>query len=110
MSHRSARQTFCRRCLLIERVRSQEMPIAHVAEAMGISRQCAHRWLGRFEAKGYDPLHDRSSSPRATDADTLARVLEARRTRREGPEPLSHALGIPPRTISRILARHGVPR
>jgi len=114
MSHRNARLTFHGRCLLVERVCSKEMPIAHVAKAMGISRQCAHRWVARFEAEGYDGLHDRSSrphrSPRATDADTVAQVLEARHTRREGPEPLSHALGIPARTISRILARHGVPR
>jgi transposase InsO family protein len=114
MSHRNARLTFYGRCLLVERVRSQEMPIAHVAKAMGISRQCAHRWVTRFEAEGYDGLHDRSSrphrSPRATDPDTVAQVLDARRTRREGPEPLSHVLGVPARTISRILARHGVPR
>src|SRR5664280_46811 len=114
MSHRNARLTFYGRCLLVERVRSQEMPIAHVAKAMGISRQCAHRWVARFEEEGYDGLHDRSSrprrSPRATDGDTVTRVLEARRSRREGPEPLSRALGIPARTISRILARHGVPR
>ena len=27
-------------------------PVAHVAKAMGISRQCAHRWLARWDAEG----------------------------------------------------------
>ena len=26
--------------------------MAHAAKAMGISRQCAHRWVSRFDAEG----------------------------------------------------------
>ena len=37
MSHRNTRLTFHGRCLLVERVCSKEMPIAHVAKAMGTS-------------------------------------------------------------------------
>ena len=114
MSHRNARLTTHGRRLLVERVRFQGMPVAHVAKAMGISRQCAHRWVARFDAEGVDGLEDRSSrphhSPLRTDPVTVARIIEARRERREGPAPLSHALGVPARTISRILAREGVPR
>ena len=114
MSHRNARLTTHGRRLLVERVRFQGMPVAHVAKAMGVSRQCAHRWVARFDAEGIEGLEDRSSrphhSPRRTDAATVTRVLEARHERREGPAPLSHALGIPARTISRILAREGLPR
>ena len=90
------------------------MPVAHVAKAMGISRQCAHRWVARFDAEGESGLEDRSSrplsSPRRTNPETVAVVLAARRERREGPAPLSHFLGVPARTISRILAREGVAR
>jgi len=114
MSHRNARLTVHGRRLLVERVRVQGMPVAHVARAMGISRQCAHRWVARFDLEGDEGLADRSSrphqSPRRSSADTVARVLAARRERREGPVPLAAALGVPARTISRILAREGVPR
>lgn len=52
MSHRNARLTVHGHLLLVERVRVQGMAIAHVAKAMGISRQCAHRWVARFDAEG----------------------------------------------------------
>ena len=39
------------------------MPVAHVAKATGISRQCAHRWIARIGAEGDAGLHDRSSRP-----------------------------------------------
>jgi hypothetical protein len=90
------------------------MPVAHVARAMGVSRQCAHRWVARFDAEGDVGLEDRSSrplgSPRRTSPEVVAMVVAARRERREGPAPLSVVVGIPARTISRILVREGVPR
>jgi len=76
MSHRNARLTPLGRRLLVERVRVQGMPVAHVAKAMGVSRQCAHRWVRRFDEEGVGGLEDRSSrplhSPTATDARTEA--------------------------------------
>lgn len=74
MSHRNARLTFHGRRLLVQRVREQRMPIAHVAKAMGISRQCAHRWVARFDAEGEAGLHDRSSTPHRTPTKTPGRV------------------------------------
>jgi len=53
MSHRNARLTPRGRLLLVQRVRDQGMPVAHVAKAMGISRQCAHRWVRRFDEEGF---------------------------------------------------------
>lgn len=38
----NARLTVHGRRLLVQRVRELGMPVAHVAKAMGISRQCAH--------------------------------------------------------------------
>ena len=52
MSHRNARLTVHGRRLLVRRVCEGGMPVAHVAKAMGISRQCAHRWVARFDAEG----------------------------------------------------------
>ena len=54
MSHRNARLTVHGRRLLVHRVRELGMPVSHVAKAMGISRQCAHRWVARFDAEGLE--------------------------------------------------------
>jgi transposase InsO family protein len=114
VGHRNARLTFHGRRLLVERVRDQHMPIAHVARAMGISRQCAHRWVARFDAEGEAGLHDRSSRPRRmptrTSPEAEALVLAARVEHRRGQDWLGPELGVPARTVSRILRRHGVPR
>jgi transposase InsO family protein len=70
--------------------------------------------LARYEAEGEAGLCDRSSrphrSPNRTPAEVEARVLAARREHRRGPDWLGAELGIPARTVSRILRRHGAPR
>ena len=112
MSHRNARLTFYGRQLLVARVQSG-MPVAHVAKAMGISRQCAHRWVARFAAEGEAGLHDRSSRPRScpsrTPAEVEHRVLALRHERRRGQDWLGPELALPARTVSRVLRRHRVP-
>lgn len=114
MSHRNARLTFRGRRLLVERVREQGMPVAHVAKAMGISRQCAHKWVRRFDAEGEAGLWDRSSRPRIcarqTPPDVEERVIAARLEHRRGPQWLSWHTGVPARTITAILRRNGLPR
>jgi transposase InsO family protein len=114
VSHRNARLTFHGRLLLVRRVRVEGMPVAHVARAMGVSRQCAHRWIARFEAEGRTGLWDRSSRPRRMPARTSAeveqRVVAARIEHRRGQDWLGPELGIPARTVSRILRRHNLPR
>jgi len=113
MGHRNARLTVHGRRLLVGRVRIEGMPVAHVAKAMGISRQCAHRWVARFDAEGDVGLEDRSSrphsSPTRTSSEIEYQVVAARAELRVGPDRLSDELGVPARTISRILRRHQVP-
>jgi transposase InsO family protein len=113
VSHRNARLTLHGRRLLVHRVREEGAPVAHVAKAMGISRQCAHRWVARFEEHGDAGLEDRSSrplsSPTRTSAEIEEQVLAARIEFRRGQDWLGPELGIPPRTVSRILRRHHVP-
>jgi transposase InsO family protein len=113
MGHRNARLTVHGRRLLVERVRSEGWPVAHVAKAMGISRQCAHRWVQRWDAEGDAGLEDRSSrphcSPTRTCVDVERKVVAARLELRVGPDRLSDELGVPARTISRILRRHQIP-
>lgn len=52
MAHRNARLTVYGRRLIVQRVRKEGMAVAHVAKAMGISRQCAHRWVARWDEFG----------------------------------------------------------
>lgn len=112
MSHRNARLTFHGRRLLVTRVESG-MPVAHVAKAMGVSRQCAHRWVARYAAEGEAGLHDRSSRPHRCPTRTASEVEQAvvrmRRAERRGQDWLGPEVGVPVRTVSRILRRHQVP-
>ena len=113
MSHANARLTVRGRQLLVERVLADHRPVAHVAKELGISRQCAHRWVARFRLEGAHGLIDRSSRPRSsptrTSPEREAMVLESRTRLRAGPLRLAAATGVPPRTISRILLRHQMP-
>jgi transposase InsO family protein len=80
---------------------------------MGISRKCVKTWLDRYAAEGEAGLHDRSSRPhtipRRTSAAVEQRIVELRQRQRRGPDWLGAELGIPARTVSRVLARHQVP-
>ena len=113
VSHGSARTTFQGRLLIVRR-RQAGWPQAHIAAAMGVSRKCVKTWLDRYAAEGEAGLRDRSSrphsSPRRTDAATEHAIIELRRTQRLGPEEIGHRLGLPARTVSRVLQRHGMPR
>lgn len=113
MSHRNARTTFQGRLLIVERHRAG-WPQAHIAKAMGVSRRCVRKWLDRYAAEGEAGLHDRSSRPhscpRRTSAEVEQRILETRRRERRGPDWIGAELGVPARTVSRVLARHRMPR
>lgn len=112
MSHANARLTFHARCTLVQRILAGR-PVSHVAREMGVSRQCAHRWLARFESEGVQGLQDRSSRPlrmpRRTRAEVEDSVLAARAELRAGRDRVAQATGVPARTVSAILARHHVP-
>lgn len=114
MSHVNARLTVRGRALLVERVIGDRRPVAHVAKELGVSRQCAHRWVKRFQAEGFAGLPDRSSRPRSSPMKTSpareGAVLAARAQLRQGPLRLAAATGVPARTVSRILVRNHVPR
>ena len=112
MSHANARLTVHGRRLIVERAR-QGWKQAHIAAAMGVSRRCVKRWIDRHRDEGEAGLADRSSrphrSPRRTPAEVEAVVVAVREAERVGPDEIAVRTGVPPRTVSRILARHGVP-
>jgi transposase InsO family protein len=87
-------------------------PVAHIAAELGVSRQCAYRWIRRFRAEGPAGLRERSSRPRTSPGRTSAAreraVLQARADLRAGPARIAAVTGVPARTVSRILTRHRV--
>lgn len=112
MSHRNARLTVHGRLLIVQR-RQGGWKQAHIAAAMGVSRKCVKYWLDRYDAEGEAGLETRSSRPHSMPTKTApeveVKVLAARVEHRDGPDVLAHEVGVPARTISRILRRHGVP-
>ncbi len=112
MSHSKARLAPAGRLILVQRVLSGR-PVSHVAKEMGVSRQCAHRWVSRFRRLGTAGLVDRSSRhhahPATTPPATATRLLELRRTERLGRDELARRTGVSPSTASRIIARAGLP-
>ena len=112
VSHGSARTLFHGRLLIVQRYQAG-WPQAHIAKAMGISRKCVKTWLDRYAAEGEAGLHDRSSrphhTPTRTSTEVESRVVELRHRERRGPVWIGAELGVPARTVSRILARHAVP-
>jgi hypothetical protein len=63
MAHANARLTEFGRLLLVQRITELGWPPAQAAEAMGVSRATAYRWLGRYQAEGPAGLADRPSRP-----------------------------------------------
>jgi transposase InsO family protein len=111
VSHANARTTLHGRLLIVQR-RQAGWPQAHIAKAMGVSRKCVKTWLERYAAEGEAGLHDRSSRPHTTPTRTSPaveqRVIELRVAERRGQDWLGPELGVPARTVSRILRRHQV--
>jgi transposase InsO family protein len=112
VSHGNARTLFHGRLLIVQRHQAG-WPQAHIAKAMGISRKCVKTWLDRYATEGEAGLRDRSSrphhTPRRTSAEVESRVVELGRRERRGPAWISAELGVPARTVSRILVRHAMP-
>jgi transposase InsO family protein len=113
VSHGNARTTFHGRKLIVERWQSGWKQ-AHIAAAMGISRKCVRTWVNRFKDEGEAGLVDRSSRPHTSPTRTPAavedRIVELRGRERRGPAWLGAELGVPARTVSRVLVRRGQPR
>lgn len=112
MSHGNARLTVHGRLLIVQRYQAG-WPKAHIAAAMGVSRKCVRTWIERFSAEGEAGLHDRSCrphrTPTRTPAEVEARIVQLRRRERRGPQWIGTELGVPARTVSRVLERHNVP-
>lgn len=113
MSRANARLTPRGRLLIVHRAQAG-WKRAHIAAAMGVSRKCVTTWIDRFAAEGEAGLADRSSRPHSSPSQTTPEreqaVLRIRAEERVGRDEVADRSGVPARTVSRILARHGVPR
>jgi transposase InsO family protein len=114
VAHPKARLNVLGRALLVERVTVEGWSAVVAADAMGISRATAYKWLGRYRTEGPAGLADRSSrphrSPRQTAPDQVERILAARVELRWGPDRLGPLLGLAASTVGRVLRREGAPR
>jgi transposase len=117
MHHRNAPLSLEGRRRLI--ARCQTRPIAHVAAEMGISRQCASKWVNRYRHHGEAGLLDRPSvphhQPTATPAEVVARIEHLRRqrkysARRIATELAAEGITISVRTVGRHLLQLGLNR
>jgi transposase InsO family protein len=108
--HKNARLTEAGRALLVDRIKSG-WAVRSAAEAAGVSRRTAHKWLARDRRGGERRLRDRSSAPRRSPRRTPAeRIIEIERLRRErfsGPA-IARALGMARSTVGAILRRLGL--
>jgi transposase InsO family protein len=99
--------------LLVDRVLLDGRKPAHVAAELGVSRQCAYRWVRRFREEGPAGLVERSSRPhhcpRRTPAGVERAVVELRISARRGQQWIGDELGVPARTVCAILRRHQMP-
>lgn len=93
------RLTLHGRRLLVARIVADRRPVAHVPKELGVSRQCADRWVRRFWDHGDIGLSDRSSRPHRSPTKTAPEreqsVLEARTRLRFGPARLAVETGVP---------------
>jgi len=108
--HRNAKTTIKARQLIVQRTQ-QGWTYARVAEALGISVRTVAKWVAR--ARQPDGLLDGSSRPHRQPrrvAGRLAAAIVALRRRRLTAWQISTALQVPRSTVTRVLARTGLPR
>ncbi|WP_456256868.1 leucine zipper domain-containing protein, partial [Campylobacter jejuni] len=61
--HKNARLTPSGRAVMVSRIEDEGWPVRRAAQAAGVSRRTAHRWLARHRQGGERRLCDRSSAP-----------------------------------------------
>lgn len=111
--HKNARSCLASRALLVNRIHKEGWSVLEAAEAAGISKRSAYKWLQRFESEGLSGLADRSSRPRSHPnqiSQKRVRRIAGLRCRRMTAAEISFRLRMSRSTVARILKRLGVSR
>ena len=108
--HANARTTPFSRKLLIERIESGDT-VRAAAEAVGVGRSTAYKWMRRWSEEGEHGLQDRSSAPHHIPhktADNVVRRIEQLRRKRWTGRAIALKLGLARSTVSGWLRRLGL--
>jgi transposase InsO family protein len=115
MTERELARNAARRLAIIRHADEVTGNVAQTCRYYGISRQVFYKWCRRYEEEGPDGLRDRSSrphsSPNATKADVVSRIVYLRRSYHFGPHKIAmylkryHDVAISPSGVWRILKR-----
>ena len=109
--HANARTCPHSRLLIVERVLEQGWTLRRAAEAAGVSRRTAAKWLARYRVEGEAGLRDRSSAPAdvplRTPEERVQLIAFLRRLRMTAAE-IAEVLAMPLSTVSAVLTRIGL--
>lgn len=110
-THKNARTNQHSRLLLVERVTNEGWTVANAAEAAGISKRTAFKWLSRFKQGGRSALADRSHAPHHVrhklSKETVEAIKRLRLQRMTGPA-IARTLNLPRSTVGAVLRRLGL--
>jgi transposase InsO family protein len=110
--HGNARLSGHGRRLIVER-HLGGMPLAHIADQMGVSRQTASKWWRRFledpDGCWWEDRSSASSHPFTIPSHVEDRILELR-AKRFGPWRIARLVGVSQSTVWRVLKAHGMNR
>ena len=110
---RRMRFSFESRCRIVQLIAAGESPQA-AAAVCGASRATGYRLWARFQAGGWDALHDRPSrprhQPRRLAAEVEEEILAWREHLRAGPAVIAAILERPVSTVGKVLRRAGRSR
>ncbi len=111
--HANAKLTPASRRLVIQRVRELGWRVTEAAQAAGVSRQTAYKWLARYDGEGEAGIEDRSCRPhrlrRKTPRRLVKRMVRLRRRKKAAWE-IAAETGVPTSTVSRYLQDEGLGR
>ena len=103
---------------MIEMYEREGLSKSELARRLGVTRQCVHKWLGRYAEEGVDGLADHSRAPlyrpRATDPEVVRALVDLKHRHGYGPDKLvvllekERGVTIPASTARDILNRHGL--
>lgn len=94
---------------LVQRVFEEGWTVAEAARMANVSRQAAHRWVGRFRRDGLAGLQPRNRRPRRCPrelpATTVWAILQTRLRSGRGPQWIAWRFKLAVSTVHRVLVR-----